>query len=309
MKLLFSTRKYDYLKREIIKEYKNAFHEGFIDSEIFPDEELYLRIKSHVDNEVCCLIGGTQTNDDIVEIISIASTLVTQGAKRLNIIIPYFGYSTMERATKNGEVIAAKIRATMLSHIPRASYGNKFYFVDLHTSVITEFFEGGIFTQQLDTVPLIQRMCNEITGKTEYVLATTDVGRAKSIEYLARSYSSEYKIDTAFCYKRRSSGSSTEITGVNADVSGKTVVIYDDMIRSGSSLIKAAIVYKNAGAKEIYTVSSHGVFTKGCHQNLDNDIIKSIAVTDSHPNANDVHLKHLVKVYSLSTLIGKSLLD
>jgi ribose-phosphate pyrophosphokinase len=263
------------------------------------------------------VVAGTQTNDDIVELISICSTLVTLGAKRLNIIIPYFGYSTMERSTKFGEVVAAKIRATMLSHIPRASYGNKFYFVDLHTPVITEFFEGGLYTHQINTTGLIQTMCNDISGGGGFVLATTDVGRAKSIEYIARSYHEDAHVETAFCYKRRNSGSSTDITGVNADVKGKKVVIYDDMIRSGSSLIKAAEVYKREGASEIFAVSSHGVFSRGWQRNFDdmlNDFddktIKKITVTNSHPNSIDINkISNNISVFSIANIVGKALLD
>ena len=315
MKLLFSTQKYEYLKNEILNEYPNAFKSGKIDRERFPDEELYLRIVEQVDGEVCCVIAGTQTNDDIVELISIASTLVTMGAKRLNIVIPYYGYATMERATKTGEVIAAKVRATLLSNIPRASYGNKFYFLDLHTPVITEFFEGGVYTSQINTTSLIQQMCNDITGTTEYVLATTDVGRAKNVEYLSRSYSDNYKIESAFCYKRRNSGSNTDITGVNADVKGKIVVIYDDMLRSGSSLVKAAEVYKKEGADKIYAVMSHGVLTNGWDKTLKlGTTINKLSVTNTHPNTFNVFsrsdgISHLIRIYSVAPIIGKALLD
>ena len=315
MKLLFSTQKYEYLKNEILNEYPNAFKSGKIDRERFPDEELYLRIVEQVDGEVCCVIAGTQTNDDIVELISIASTLVTMGAKRLNIVIPYYGYATMERATKTGEVIAAKVRATLLSNIPRASYGNKFYFLDLHTPVITEFFEGGVYTSQINTTSLIQQMCNDITGTTEYVLATTDVGRAKNVEYLSRSYSDNYKIESAFCYKRRNSGSNTDITGVNADVKGKIVVIYDDMLRSGSSLVKAAEVYKKEGADKIYAVMSHGVLTNGWDKTLKlGTTINKLSLTNTHPNTFNVFsrsdgISHLIRIYSVAPIIGKALLD
>jgi len=317
MKLLFSTEKYDYLKDEILKEYPNSFKCGKIEREQFPDQEIYLRILEQVDGEVCCVIAGTQTNDDIVELISICSTLVTMGAKRLNIVIPYYGYATMERATKNGEIIAAKIRATMLSNIPRAAYGNKFYFLDLHTPVITEFFEGGVYTSQINTTSLIQQMCNEIAGTKEYVIATTDVGRAKNVEYLSRSYSEDYKIESAFCYKRRNSGSSTDITGVNADVKDKIVVIYDDMLRSGSSLIKAAEIYKREGANKIYAVMSHGVLTKGWYEKLaghKDDVINKIAMTNTHPNTYAQMIysdcRHsFMSVYSVAPIIGKALLD
>ena len=88
------------------------------------------------------------------------------------------------------------------------------------------------------------------------MLASTDAGRAKWVESLAK----DLQVDAAFVYKRRTSGSETEITGVSANVAGQRVVIYDDMIRTGGSLLNAAQVYRDAGAVAIDAIATHGVF-------------------------------------------------
>ena len=86
-------------------------------------------------------------------------------------------------------------------------------------------------------------------------------------------------------YKERLSGSETHITGVNADVAGKRVVIYDDMIRTGGSLMQAAQVYHQAGAIEIVALTTHGLFTNLALDKLERQgILKKVISTNTHPN-------------------------
>ncbi len=88
----------------------------------------------------------------------------------------------------------------------------------------------------------------------EFVLGSTDAGRAKWVESLAQ----DLHVMPAFCYKQRLSGSETRITGVNANVGGKFVVLYDDMVRTGGSVVEAARTYMEAGATGVGVVTTHG---------------------------------------------------
>ena len=116
-------------------------------------------------------------------------------------------------------------------------------------------------------------------------------------------------VQAAFVYKRRTSGSETQVTGVNADVKGKIVVIYDDMIRTGSSLIQAAKAYKDAGATKIYVIATHGLFPNNAIEKIQNSgVIEKIAVTDTHPNAIKMQSDFLI-VKSISGLIKEALID
>ena len=94
----------------------------------------------------------------------------------------------------------------------------------------------------------------------------------------------------AFVYKRRDATSGAlAITGVNANVRGKVVIIYDDMIRTGSSLLQAASAYADAGATEVHAVASHLVLPgDALDQLLETGKIKSINGTDSHPSSQGV---------------------
>lgn len=246
------------------------------------------------------MIGGTVSENDTMELYDLASGLVDEGVKKLTIIIPFYGYSTMERTVKSGEIVTAKTRARLLSTIPQSYSGNRIVMVDLHVSGLQYYFERGVHTVHLYAKPLILEAAKTLGG-TDFVLASADAGRAKWVESLAM----DLGVDAAFVYKRRSSGSDTEITGINADVRGKKVVLYDDMIRTGGSLINAAKVYKEAGAKEIYVVATHGVFPSGSVERLENSkLIEKIIVTDTHPNAREAAQKtDFIEISSISDLL------
>nr|MBA3538359.1 ribose-phosphate pyrophosphokinase [Deltaproteobacteria bacterium] len=110
----------------------------------------------------------------------------------------------------------------------------------------------------------------------------TDAGRAKWVESLAN----DLGVGAAFVYKRRLEGDSTEVTGVSAQVAGKRVVIYDDMIRTGGSLINAAKAYRDAGAIAIDAIATHGLFPGDSLATIQaTGLFGKIVVTDSHPSA------------------------
>lgn len=297
--LVFSTQKYAYF-REAFVEKENKFEKGKLEHKVFPDGESYYRILSKLHSKEAVLIGGTVSENDTMELYDLASGLVDEGVKKLTIIIPFYGYSTMERTVKSGEIVTAKTRARLLSTIPQSYLGNRIVMVDLHVSGLQYYFERGVHTVHLYAKPLILEAARKLGG-TDFVLASADAGRAKWVESLAM----DLGVDAAFVYKRRSSGSDTEIIGVNADVRGKKVVLYDDMIRTGGSLINAAKVYKEAGAKEIYVVATHGVFPNGSVKRLeDSKLIEKIIVTDTHPNAKEAAQKTgFIEISSISDLL------
>ncbi|AFM06110.1 ribose-phosphate pyrophosphokinase [Bernardetia litoralis DSM 6794] len=298
--LVFSTQKYAYFREAFVEKEKAIFEKGKLEHKVFPDGESYYRILSKLQSREAVLIGGTVSENDTMELYDLASGLVDEGVKKLTIIIPFYGYSTMERTVKSGEIVTAKTRARLLSAIPQSYSGNRIVMVDLHVSGLQYYFERGVHTVHLYAKPLILEAARKLGGK-DFVLASADAGRAKWVESLAF----DLGVDAAFVYKRRSSGSDTEITGINADVNGKKVVLYDDMIRTGGSLINAVKVYKEAGAKEIYVVATHGVFPNGSVERLENSkLIEKIIVTDTHSNAKEAAQKtDFIEISSISDLL------
>jgi ribose-phosphate pyrophosphokinase len=230
----------------------------------------------------------------------IAATIVQLGAASLSIIIPYFGYSTMERAVQQGEVVKAKTRALLLSTIPSATTNIKIFLFDLHSEGIPFYFDNHVRTAHIYCKQVIKQAI-DIFITEPFVLAATDAGRAKWVESLAE----EWQMQAAFAYKTRVDGSTTKITGVNADIKNKIVVIYDDMIRTGGTLMQAAEAYHNLGAKAIYVATTHGIF---CGNALDKiqaqGIIKKVIATDTHTAVHEFINHPILHIQSVSNLIA-----
>jgi ribose-phosphate pyrophosphokinase len=277
--LVFSTRKYALLCERVCA--AGGFDRGQVETEDFPDGELYQRIASDSAARHCVVIGGTPTDEDTLELYDLSFGVVMQGAESLTIVIPYFGYSTMERAVRRGEVVKAKVRARLFSTLETAAIGNRVILLDLHTDGITHYFEGSIRPVHVYGKSVVTAAARRL-AKEDFVLACTDAGRAKWVESLAN----DLGVGAAFVFKRRVSGEKTEITGISADVRGRDVVIYDDMIRTGGSLISAAAAYRRAGAGRMWAIATHGVFPGGALEKLEKSgLFEGVVTTDSHPRA------------------------
>lgn len=138
----------------------------------------------------------------------------------------------------------------------------------------------------------------------QFCLASTDTGRAKWVESLTRDMVAHgLPVHPAFIIKRRSGGSVTEVLDISADVEGKIVIIYDDMIRTGGSLIRAAEAYRQKGAVAVSAISTHGIFPGDALKRLeDSGKFLKLVVTDSHPRVLELKSDFL-QVVSCSELL------
>lgn len=294
--LIFSTAAYDYLRRDIAT--IGGYAQGVIESRHFPDGERYDRIETEVDQRDVVLIGGTISDSNTLELYDLACAIVKYGARSITMIIPFFGYSTMERAVHAGEVVKAKSRARLFSSVPGADAGNRVFLVDIHSEGLPYYFEGGIRPLHVYAKPVIRRAARSLAGD-DFILACTDAGRAKWVESLAN----DLGVRAAFIFKRRLSGTETEVMAVSAQVEGMNVVIYDDMIRTGGSLISAARAYKDAGAGRIWAIATHGVFPQDALVRIeDAGLFEAVVTTDSHPRARAL-AGGLLSVESLAALL------
>lgn len=301
---LLSSLQYKYLKDYLLP--TGMFHDVEIEAKTFPDGEHYFRIikPEAISGKPAVFICGTVDDAAVLEAYNICCTLVREGCSSLHLVLPYFGYSTMERAVKSGEVVSAKNIARLFSSLPLSAMGNFIYMVDLHSLGTQYYFEQNIHPVHLTTEPVIDKMIADIRAlKGEVVLASADMGRAKWIEKM----SNRLGIGGAYIMKKRISGTETVVEALNADVKSKNVIIFDDMIRSGSSIINAAQAYKSIGAKDIYVACVHGVFVEGAIDKLKNSgVIKAVYCTNTHAKTQLLH-DDFVRVYDMSEIIYKGL--
>jgi ribose-phosphate pyrophosphokinase len=298
--LIFSTQAYADLADSVAA--LGGWERGQLESTLFPDGERYQRVLSSVRGQSVVCLGGTLDDSNTLELFDMANELAND-ARSLTLVVPYFGYSTMERSTAPGEVVTAKARARLLSAIPHADLGNHLVFIDLHASGIPHYLEGGLRHTHLYAKEAVQQLCRQLGGD-DFVLASTDSGRAHWVESLAN----EMGVGMSFVFKQRLSGSKTEVKAVQALVQGRKVVIYDDMIRTGGSLLTAAQAYLESGASQVSAVATHGLFPGAALEKiLQSGLIRSVGVTDSHPRARQLAANLPLTIVSLAPLIATHL--
>jgi ribose-phosphate pyrophosphokinase len=289
-RLLFTIPSYAYLEPSFLA--AGDFEQGTIERKNFPDGERYLRILPDLYGRDVVLLGGTPTDADWLDVFDLACGIARGGARSLAIVMPYFGYSTMERAVKPGEVVVAKTRARLLSAIPAPEGGTHLYLFDLHTDGIEFYLDDRILSRHVYGAPIITAKIAEKMKGTPFVLGACDAGRAKWVQSLAR----DLKVEPAFVYKRRDDGG-TSVTGINADVKGREVVVYDDMIRTGSSLIQAGKAYLAAGATKVHAIASHLVLPNDAVEKLRaSAVFATIMGTDSHPGCQKLPKEDIVSI-------------
>ena len=289
--LVFSIESYQYFGDDLCR--RGGWEAGRVERKRFPDGERYLRIATPVAGRDVALVGGTPGDADVLELYDLACALAKYGARRLTLVVPYFGYATMERATGPGEVVTAKTRARLISAIPPAAVSNRALLLDLHNEGIPYYFEGHTVAFHVYGKPVVGEAIRRLgeasqpggAGAREFVVASTDAGRAKWVQSLAN----DLGVPASFVYKRRHSGHETEVTAVSAQVEGRAVVIYDDMIRTGGSLLQAAAAYRAAGARSVAAVTTHGIFPGDSLARLrDSGLLTHVVCTDSHPRAREL---------------------
>jgi ribose-phosphate pyrophosphokinase len=274
-----------------------------VERQAFPDGERYLRLpladRFGLVGEHVVLVAPTSDAESLDEAIRLGSAAVQHGARALILAVPYFGYSTMERETRPGEVVTAKVVARQLSALPRAPRGNWVLLLDLHAAGIVHYFEGDAVALELYAEPVLVPAIERL-GLADLCLASTDMGRAKWVE----KFANRLHAPVALIHKRRLSGSETRVHAVVGDVAGKDVVIYDDMIRSGGSLLQAADAYRAAGARSVQAVTTHLVLPPGTVEKLEASPLVRVIGTDSHPNHRLVEKRPRFEVVSVAGLFA-----
>lgn len=283
--LIASTEESEYFAKRIADQMETA---GLgLERHTFADGEKHLCFELAQRNVLfgknAIFVASTHTDEDLLELQRIGCALAKSGARQRVFVIPFLGYSTMERAVRPGEVVTAKTNARMLSGIPNSGLGNTFLFMDLHVSGLTHYFEGDCVPFELYAESVLVAAIKRL-GLTNFVLASADLGRTKWIE----TFATIFDVDMAVIRKQRKDGTS-HVQSVIGDVKGKDVVIYDDMTRTGVTAINAAKAYKDAGANDVYLVLSHfAVNDYNVVRALQGSCIKKIITTNTHPASEHI---------------------
>lgn len=227
----------------------------------FGDGEIYVKINENVKNKKVWVLANTITpEDNLMELMFLLNALKALGAK-VNVIFSYFSYARQDRIVEKGESLSSKLICDWLK-----GFGiGKIFIFHIHSNRIKKFlkFES--------VIP--HNLFGKIIKKFD-ILVAPDTGALENVKALAKKFNKEY-----FALKKvRPAHEKVKIVSGSYDVESKRVLIVDDMISSGSTIIAAAKKLKNA--KEISALATHGLFRKNSKTRLLQNL-KKIYVSNS----------------------------
>jgi len=263
----------------------------------FSDGEIGVKVYENVRGKDVFIIQPTcpPVNENLTELLIVLDALRRASAYRITAVIPYFGYARQDRKDQPRVPITAKLVANILD----SAGANRVLTLDLHAGQIQGFFD--IPVDHLYGINTIVDYFKK-TKANNLVIVSPDVGGIK----LARAYAKRFKAGLAIVDKRRNSPESTEVMHILGEVKGKNVIIVDDIVATGSSLVEAAKALKIAGAKKIFAAITHGILSNNAVGKINKSCIDRLVITDSIPLDKNKKSKK-IKVVSVGSLFAEAI--
>ena len=244
-------------------------------SKRFPDKEFYVRILDNIKNEHVVIVQTTYPDPNLVELFLLQNAVEEAGAKKITVIIPYYGYARQDTLFQAGEAISAKAIAGLIS-----LNADEVITVDPHKEHILDFFSTS--AKSCTAVPEI---ANYLKQKNLDLILAPDKGALNR----AKQASNIVGCDFDYMEKTRIDGTTVEIKPKNLDVQNKNVVIIDDIISTGGTMAKSIKELKIQGAKKVYVSCTHGLFAGDAIKKLSSSGCDEIIATDTiHSNYSTV---------------------
>ena len=259
----------------------------------FSDGEINIQIGESVRGKDIFIIQPTcaPTNDNLMELLIMTDALKRSGANSINAVIPYFGYARQDRKAAPRVPISAKLVANLIEQ----SGIDRVITMDLHAGQIQGFFDipvdnlyGSIvFADYLRQKPF-----------KNPIIASPDIGGVARARYFA----DRMGMDLVIVDKKRERANESEVMNIIGDVSGKDVILVDDMIDTAGTMCKAADVLKSRGANSVMALGTHPVLSGPAIERIAKSSLDEVVVTNSIP----LRLAHpKIKVLSVAPLFAE----
>lgn len=270
---------------------------GKIDVGRFPEGEISVRVRENVRGADVFVLQPScpPPNENLMELLVMTDALRRASAHRITAVLPFFGYARQDRKDQPRVPITAKLVANLIT----TAGADRVLTMDLHADQIQGFFD--IPVDNLQAAPVLIQYIQKKNIR-DLVIVTPDVGGIK----LARYYADKLGAPLAIVDKRRHGPTETSALNVIGDVNGKNILLVDDMIATGKSLVEAVRFLRKQGAKEINACCSHAVFSGSAAQLIQNSEINEVLVTDSIP-FRDLNSNPKVRVLSVASLFGEAI--
>ena len=263
----------------------------------FSEGEIRLKINENVRGKDVFIVQPTcpPTNDNLMELLIMLDALKRASARRATAVIPYFGYARQDRKDQPRVPITAKLVANLIT----TAGANRVLTMDLHAGQIQGFFD--IPMDHLYAVTVFEQHIQRKRLKS-IVVVSPDVGGIK----MARAYAKRLGAALAVVDKRRDSPETTEVMHILGEVKGKTCLLVDDLIATGSSLVEAASALERAGAIAVYACVTHPVLSGPARSRIASSCLKELLVTDTIPIPKEKrHPK--ITVLSVAPLLSEAI--
>jgi ribose-phosphate pyrophosphokinase len=290
----FSGRATKYLATQIAESFGSDLGEVSINE--FSDGEFQPYLLESVRGCTVFIVQSTfPPQDNLMELLLLIDAAKRASAYKVVAVIPYFGLARQDRKDRPRTSIGAKLVASMLS---RAGV-DRVMTMDLHADQIQGFFDvpvDHIYASSL-FVPYLQTIKSD-----NLVIAAPDVGGSKR----ASAYSRFLQSDMVICYKLRKKANVIEEMKVIGDVSGKDVVIIDDLIDTAGTVCLAADMMKAEGANSVRVLATHGVLSGPAYDRIERSSIQELVVTDTIPLRKEIDkIKVLSVADTFADIINK----
>ena len=243
----------------------------------FANGEIFIRFRESVRGTDAFVLQShtTPINTWIMEQLIMIDALKRASAKRITVIVPFYGYARQDKKHRGREPISARLMADLF----KAAGADRLMTVDLHTSQIQGFFDGPV--DHLFALPLLAEHVASRVATDQITVVSPDAGRVR----VAERWTDVLGAPLAIIHKRRDPDvpNQVRVFEVVGDVKNRVCVVVDDMIDTGGTIVKAAETLFENGAKNVIVAATHGILSDPARDRLQQSQISEVVVTDTLP--------------------------
>jgi ribose-phosphate pyrophosphokinase len=262
----------------------------------FSDGELFAKYNENVRGVDVFIVQSTfPPAENLMELLILIDAALRASALRITAVLPYFGYARQDRKDQPRVSITAKLVANMITK----AGADRILTMDLHAGQIQGFFD--IPVDHLFASPVLIDYFKNL-GAEDITIVAPDIGSVR----MARAFAKRLKAPFALIDKRRPKPNVSEVMNVIGDVEGRNVIIIDDLIDTGGTIVNTADALAKKGAKDIYVGCTHAVLSGSALKWIADSPVKEMAITNTVP-LGDRGPVDKIKVLSVAGLLGEAI--